>query len=263
MQGDPTPLVFWLEGLMRKPWPAFVRIISESASERWHISFRSHTLARWALFAPGGTRTASWETRGYQMEIQIDTAGDKTLNHSTDEATAHVAQGIDESQPAPAVSPKVMEIGTADESQAMSTRLAAVQPHIIRSANWFYWIAGLSLANVASGVFGGSWKFAIGLGMSEVLSGLAMGINANGGSTTSIFLLYGASLCVTAFFAACGWFARRPSVVAFVVGMTVFALDTLIFVYVQDWIGVAFHGLALFYLWRGLSITRQFKKLQK
>jgi hypothetical protein len=150
----------------------------------------------------------------------------------------------------------------ADATQTQTVQLAIAAARVIRSANWFYWIAGLSAINVMSGAFGATMKFIIGLGISEVFTAIATGIAADGGSTTSVALLYAASLGVTAFFAACGWFARRPSTVAFVVGMVAFALDTLIFVYVSDWIGVAFHAYVLFNLWRGFAATSEYKKLQ-
>jgi hypothetical protein len=165
---------------------------------------------------------------------------------------------------APQVHPESSQANPTHEAQAASAaQWAAIGANIARSANWFYWIAGLSLVNLLVGVSGGQWKFAIGLGISELLSGIADEVKTGGGSTAVIVVLYAASLCVTAFFATCGWFARRPSAVAFIVGMVAFGLDTIVFVMFSDWMGVAFHGLALYYLWRGLSITLQVKKLQK
>jgi hypothetical protein len=60
-----------------------------------------------------------------------------------------------------------------------------------------------------------------------------------------------------AFFAACGWLARRPSVIAFGGGIAIFALDSAIFLLAHDWIGLGFHGLALYFLWSGLSAARE------
>ena len=55
-------------------------------------------------------------------------------------------------------------------------------------------------------------------------------------------------------------FAQRPSVAAFVIGGTLFALDTLIFVVAFDLVGIAFHVLALYFLWRGLAAAREMKR---
>jgi hypothetical protein len=42
-------------------------------------------------------------------------------------------------------------------------------------ANWFYWIAGLSLATSLIALGGGSWGFLISLGTTQVIDGLAAG----------------------------------------------------------------------------------------
>jgi len=199
------------------------------------------------------------------MEMELDanevkpvtghTQAQATTNMTADAAasSAPVAHAQQEQAPAQVVT---------DASQMRAEQLAFAAARVIRSANWFYWIAGLSAINVMSGAFGATMKFIIGLGISEIFTEIATGTAADGGSTTSIALLYAASLGVTVFFAACGWFARRPSTVAFVVGMAAFALDTLIFVFASDWIGVAFHAYVLFNLWRGFAATSEFKKLQ-
>ena len=63
-----------------------------------------------------------------------------------------------------------------------------------------------------------------------------------------------------AFFIACGWLARYPSFAAFVAGTVVFAIDSLLFLLAGDWIGVAFHGLVLYFFWKGIRLTRQLRK---
>ena len=44
---------------------------------------------------------------------------------------------------------------------------------------------------------------------------------------------------------------------AFLVGMTLFALDGAIFVLIQDWIGVGFHAFALLMIVRGYVAARR------
>jgi hypothetical protein len=137
---------------------------------------------------------------------------------------------------------------------------AALRQRAASAANWFYWIAGLSLVNAIVGALGSKWAFAIGLGISEISSGVATGMRASAGSSPAVIaLLYAISFAAAAFFAVCGRYAHRPSAAAFGIGMMVFALDTAIFLVAGDWIGVAFHALALFYLWNGLSAARRLK----
>jgi hypothetical protein len=141
--------------------------------------------------------------------------------------------------------------------------LAILNANIVRSANWFYWIAGLSIVNLVALVIGAKFHFVIGLGMSEWLGAVAMQLVAAGGAAGMVALLVVAGFAVAAFFAACGWFARRPSIVAFAIGMAVFALDTLIYINSGEWICVAFHAWALYALWRGVSATQQFKAIKQ
>lgn len=147
---------------------------------------------------------------------------------------------------------------TMTEQRAMQMRVYMMQ--IVRSANWFYWIAGLSIVNLFAALLGANFRFVIGLGFSEVLTGLADEATKSGHSWLPMYI---GCVLVTGFFAACGWLTRRPSLIALIVGMVVFALDTLIFVMGSDWIGVAFHGWALYQLGRGIPAVQVFKKLAK
>ncbi len=141
-----------------------------------------------------------------------------------------------------------------------SAALAEIHHRMVSGANWFYWIAGLSLVNALVSAAGSSWGFAIGLGASLVLTEIAKAYSADPEVAKSVvMLLWLANIASIGFIALCGWLARRPSTVMFMVGMVVFALDTLIFVMVKDWLGVIFHGVALFYLAKGFMAAREYK----
>jgi len=146
-------------------------------------------------------------------------------------------------------------------AEQKAAALAIVQTHVVRAANWFYWIAGLSLVNLGAIAMGANFRFIIGLGFSEFLGGMAQEMSASSGSNGPMIAACAGGALLAAFFGACGWFARRPSVVAFIVGMVVFGLDTGIFLIASDWLGVAFHVYALYCLWRGVTATRQYKAI--
>jgi hypothetical protein len=132
---------------------------------------------------------------------------------------------------------------------------SALQTRVESAANWFYWIAGLSLINCVVAAMGSEWGFAIGLGISQILSHLA-GTLAQG-SIVLAGVLWLAAFGSIAFFGACGWLARRPSVIAFGIGITLFSLDAVIFLLIKDWVGFGFHALALYFLWNGMTAARQ------
>lgn len=120
-------------------------------------------------------------------------------------------------------------------------------------ANWFFWVAGLSLVNSVLFLTGSSWGFAIGLGITDAAN--AFGQVAITG-TTGLVVAGMFDVVVAAGFAGLGLMAREGARRAFIVGMVVYGLDALLLVWATDWLSVAFHGLALFYIYRGFQASR-------
>jgi hypothetical protein len=138
---------------------------------------------------------------------------------------------------------------------------AALRERMRSGAHWFYWIAALSLVNAVTSAMGSEWGFIIGLGLTQVVSAIAS-ITTEGSETptamTAVALAF--DFAVIGAFVLIGWLATRPSVAAFAIGIALFALDSLIFLVAGDWIGVAFHGLALYFLWGGMLAARRMKR---
>jgi hypothetical protein len=160
------------------------------------------------------------------------------------------------------------EAAAAVAGVEQTAEMQSLRPQIDSGASWFYWIAGLSLVNAISAAFGSNWGFVIGLGFSQILSGLSgAGDSAgDGGAGLSVSLrviFWGLNLAFIAGIAYIGWQARRPSTVLFVIGFAIFALDTLLFVFAQDWVGIGFHALALYFIWKGFSAARQYNALAR
>jgi hypothetical protein len=117
-----------------------------------------------------------------------------------------------------------------------------------RSAQWFYWIAGLSLINAVLGLAGQNWRFIIGLGVTQLFEELAPAA----GTVAHIV-----ALAVIGFFGMLGQRALAGRSWAFLTGMILYGLDGLIFLLIQDWIGVGFHAFAIFMMSRGYMASRQ------
>lgn len=133
---------------------------------------------------------------------------------------------------------------------------ANLKQQVSRAASWFYWISALSVMNMVALLFGSKWNFALGLGLSQRLITEAQQLYASGAPGAAIFALYVGGIGIMLFFAACGWFARKPSVFVFMVGMVFYALDTLIFLIALDGVGVLIHVVALFFLRLGVPAAR-------
>jgi hypothetical protein len=127
---------------------------------------------------------------------------------------------------------------------AQATALARVRV----SARWFYWIAGLSLINSAVVIFGGSFHFVVGLGITSVVDALTKQAGSAGivldliinGFVAGLFVLFGSC-------------ASKAQKWAFIVGLGLYALDGLLLLMARDILSVAFHAYALFCIYRGLA----------
>lgn len=133
----------------------------------------------------------------------------------------------------------------------------ALQNTVNSGANWFFWIAGLSLINSMVIFFEGNWSFAVGLGITQVFDGIALAFvnNGAGGGIKLAALL--ADIVVVLIFIGFGFLGRARHVWAFVAGMALFALDTLILIAAVDILGIIIHGVALFFLFGGMSAARR------
>jgi hypothetical protein len=131
----------------------------------------------------------------------------------------------------------------------------------LSGARWFYWVAALSVINSVVALADGQWSFLAGLGITQVISGFALGLSAElGGAVTVIALAL--DLIVALIFVGLGVLAQKQNTWAFIVGMLIYALDGMIFLFVRDWLSLAFHAFVLFCIYRGLAANRQFKRLQ-
>ncbi len=165
--------------------------------------------------------------------------------------------------------PAIVELASLPTAQANKSHIkppepesesesetAQLQQTVNRAARWFYWIAALSLVNLLASLWGSQWSFALGLGLSQLLSDGGRQLYSAGGSGAAVFVMYAGCLGSMAFFCACGWFARKPSVFVFMVGIVFFTLDTLIFVFAKDILGVAIHLVVLYFLRQGVPAAR-------
>lgn len=118
-------------------------------------------------------------------------------------------------------------------------------------AQWFYWIAALSLINTIVAFTGQDWRFIIGLGITELVREIA---EQSGGAGIKAGV---AGLLVIGMFAVLGQRAVQGYRWAFVVGLVLYGLDGAIFLLVQDWVGVGFHVFALIMIARGYMAARQ------
>lgn len=136
---------------------------------------------------------------------------------------------------------------------------AAVEHQQHSGANWFFWIAGLSLITAAILLFGGDINFVVGLAVTMLIAAVAAGAEQNVDPGTVLVIkvvAFAACAAAASVFAGFGFFARRGHVWAFVIGMFLYLLDGLIYLALGDLLSTGFHAYVLFCLFQGCKAAR-------
>jgi hypothetical protein len=162
-----------------------------------------------------------------------------------------VGRGAAYAAPAPAAPPRgpAAEASPASADRVQGDETLEAQRR--SGGQWFYWIAALSSINAVLALAGQQWHFILGLGMTQLIQELAEG-SAGAGLKAGVI-----SFAVIGFFAFLGKRAIHGYGWAFVVGMVAYGLDGLLFLLVQDWVGVGFHAFAIAMIMRGYMAARQ------
>ena len=146
-------------------------------------------------------------------------------------------------------SPALKQIATDQEQYRLESQHKS-------GANWFYWIAGLSLVNTLLNLFGGQFSFLVGLGITQLVDGIVYAVSADVAPDMALVVKivgFIVNLAFAVLFVVLGVLARQRRKWAFIVGIALYALDGLLFIWVGDWWSFGFHLLALYGLYMGLK----------
>lgn len=147
---------------------------------------------------------------------------------------------------------------------AFNARVAELVQAGDTGANWFYWVAGLSLVNSAIGLFGGGMYFVVGLAITIIvdLNAAAIAADMAEGAVIVKAITIGFDLFVAAVLCGFGFLSRKRILPVFAIGMVLYLLDGLIFLAYQDWMSAAFHAFALYSMGNGLMAYRKLNQLR-
>jgi hypothetical protein len=186
---------------------------------------------------------------GIQKESQW--AWPKSARSRTDDRPASAYDRADDDE----FPPDVAESRAAQRRSA-AARIRELQERGLKGANWFFWVAGMSVVNSIVLHAGGQFFFVVGSfakAVGEQNAGLDAGLK--------IFAI-GFSVVAALIVAGFGMLARKGYLIPFAIGMVLYLLDGLIFLAFQDILSVAFHGWALYCMWCGFSAFRQIKAVE-
>lgn len=135
------------------------------------------------------------------------------------------------------------------------TDLISLEKKFNNGASWFYWIAGLSVLSALLIFVNSPYISAITLGSTEFLA--ALGREAPALAYVSI----AAGVLIVGVFALLGYLSSKRHTWAYILGIVLFSLDTLLLLWVQDFFGLAFHAYVLYNLITGLVALGKLKRL--
>lgn len=138
---------------------------------------------------------------------------------------------------------------------AVSAQDPELEKRMKSGASWFYWIAGFSIVNSILVLSGSRLNWALGLGATTVLDGMAAALGG-GAKAVAIALNILAAGIVVLF----GYFANKGHAWAFIIGMVLLALDTALTGLLQMWLSLALHAFALFCIFAGYKASRALRQ---
>ncbi|MFM9963184.1 MAG: hypothetical protein ACKV2Q_18405 [Planctomycetaceae bacterium] len=151
-----------------------------------------------------------------------------------------------------------------DAAARIGQAFAALKQNGDAGANWFFWIAALSLVNTAMAHGGGDSHFIIGLSITAIVDAIAVQIGKEQPQIATLVMgiAIGFSVCVAAVVCLVGWLTRKRILWVFGIGMGLYLLDGLAYLALEDFFSAGFHAFALFSMSRGFGAYRQMAQLE-
>ena len=140
---------------------------------------------------------------------------------------------------------------------------AELEKKIKNGGSWFYWIAGLSLVSSIFVLCGADWFFVAGLATTHVIDLVMRGFADGGAGPIVKAVAFMIDFAVAALFVTLGIFSRRRQSWAFIAGIVLYGCDTLLTLIFQIWLGLFWHGWALFSLCVALKAAHRWNKVAK
>ena len=183
------------------------------------------------------------QLRGWMRDGRIGAETQVWRSDSPSWVAASTLPELGMAAPPPGGPPPVHPIGPAHDAE--------LERRVKSGAGWFYWIAGFSIVNSILVATGSNWGFALSLGVTSLTDGLAAEF---GGSAKAVGIAFNFIACgILILF---GFFAGKGHAWAFIIGMILLGLDTVLTGFLQMWLSLAFHVFALFCIFAGFKASR-------
>jgi hypothetical protein len=200
------------------------------------------------------------ETDRYVMSLAGHVLTVNTPRVSDGQPTLHIdgkpVLGAETTLPAPAADAPDATGATVSSRDLL--RFQLLQRRATGGA-WFYWIGGASILNSVLNAAGTQWGLAIGLGVTYLIDGLAEGLSNTVRTPIYAFII---DVAIASGFLLIGRAARRGNLTWYAIGIGLYLLDAVLFVVVQDFLGIAVHAIGIYGLVNGWRAARSLKQLE-
>ena len=126
---------------------------------------------------------------------------------------------------------------------------------VLHGADWFLWLAILSVINSLVVYFYNTPNSPVALGLTQWLDGTHGGIKASMSSGALVI-----NIMIAGALAMFGLLGRRGSDIAFVVGIFLYVIDAFLVAGLKDFFAFGVHLVALFFLVKGLLASRHIRE---
>jgi hypothetical protein len=149
---------------------------------------------------------------------------------------------------------------TFKEDEAYPTYEYAPPRNIFSGANWFYWVAILSVLNSFIVWYLTIPNLPFALGVTQWADGTSGHMNSEGWFPPLRIAGLLLNVLIAGVFAIFGYLAKRGSDLAFVVGMFLYICDGMLLIGLRDVFGSLFHLIPLFFIFKGLLASRHLRE---
>jgi hypothetical protein len=127
-------------------------------------------------------------------------------------------------------------------------------------ANWFFWVAVLSVINSLIVYYFGLKNLFFALGITQWVDGTGGAFTNQGTAPALNETGLAVDILIAAAFAGFGYLARHRHDVWYVIGLFLYVADAMLSLGLKDFFGSFFHLLPLFFLFKGLLASRHVRE---
>jgi hypothetical protein len=146
----------------------------------------------------------------------------------------------------------------------LARKVMSVELEMRNGITTFNWIGMLSVFNTLSYFAGAHFSFPVGLGVTQLIDTLVKNLGQSSDQSGNImyFLALLANVLIAGVFIFIGQQGLKRNRKMIIAGMAAYAVDGIVMLFFQIWIGFLFHAWFLFNLWKGYQALGELEKLE-